>query len=132
MPCSPAAARDGIRLTRWTAKPLFIVPLILAACRLTAGEVPGTVIDHSPASSGIYIGSPSLAILPTGPYIASHDEFGPSSTEFTRGVTRVFGSQDRGQSWRPIATLQGAFWSTLFVHRDALYLLELTGTMGMW
>ena len=28
--------------------------------------VPGVVIDHSPAASGIYIGSPSLAVLSKG------------------------------------------------------------------
>jgi hypothetical protein len=81
------------------------------------------VIDHSPAQSGIYIGSPSLAVLPDGAYVASHDEFGPQSTEFSSAVTRVFGSSDRGQSWRALSTVQGAFWSTLFVHRGALYLL---------
>ena len=26
--------------------------------------VPGTVITHSPAASGLYIGSPSIAVLP--------------------------------------------------------------------
>src|SRR5690348_1872056 len=123
MPSFRDTGREPTTLTIRLAKSLLIVPLIIAACRLTAGEVPGTVIDHSPASSGIYIGSPSLAILPNGVYVASHDEFGPSSTEFTRGVTRVFGSNDRGQSWRPLATVQGAFWSTLFVHGGVLYLL---------
>jgi hypothetical protein len=86
-------------------------------------QVPGTVIDHSPASSGIYIGSPSLAVLPDGSYVASHDEFGPRSTEFTRAVTRVFGSSDRGRTWRRLSIVDGAFWSTLFTHRGALYLL---------
>jgi hypothetical protein len=87
------------------------------------GQVPGTVIDHSPASGGIYIGSPSLALLPGGNYIASHDEFGPKSTEFTRGVTRIFRSIDQGKSWTRIATVENAFWSTLFAHRGALYLI---------
>ncbi|MHB1305725.1 MAG: sialidase family protein [Limisphaerales bacterium] len=84
---------------------------------------PGVVIDHRPASSGIFIGSPSLAVLPDGRYVASHDEFGPGSTEHTRAISHVFRSADRGASWRRISTIDGAFWSTLFVHRDALYLL---------
>ena len=29
-------------------------------------RVPGVVIDHSPAASGRYIGSPSITILPDG------------------------------------------------------------------
>ena len=85
--------------------------------------VPGVVIDHSPASSGIYIGSPSLAVLTNGDYVASHDEFGPESTEHSRAVSHVFQSHDRGATWKKISTIDGAFWSTLFVHRGVLYLL---------
>lgn len=86
-------------------------------------EVPGVVIDHIPASTGVYIGSPSIAILPNGDYVASHDHFGPKTTEHTRALTAVFRSADRGRSWRRISEVQGAFWSSLFVHRGALYLL---------
>jgi hypothetical protein len=85
--------------------------------------VPGVVIDHSPAASGIYIGSPSLAVLPNGDYVASHDEFGPKSTEHSRAVSHIFQSRDRGAHWKRIATIDGAFWSTLFTHRGALYLI---------
>lgn len=90
-----------------------------------AGEsvVPGIIIDHSPASSGIYIGSPSLAVVPNGDYVASHDEFGPKSTEHSRAVSHIFQSRDRGAHWRKISTVDGAFWSTLFTHRGALYLI---------
>jgi hypothetical protein len=64
-----------------------------------------------------------LAVLPGGHYVASHDEFGPQSTEHTRAVTRVFQSADRGQTWSQVSQVDGQFWSTLFLHRDALYLL---------
>jgi len=30
--------------------------------------IPGVVIDHSPAASGLYIGSPSIAILTNGDF----------------------------------------------------------------
>jgi hypothetical protein len=85
--------------------------------------VPGVVIDYRPAASDIYIGSPSLAVLPNGDYVASHDEFGPKSTEHSRAVSHIFHSHDRGASWKKISTIDGAFWSTLFTHRGALYLL---------
>lgn len=107
----------------------FLAPIAVALClSLRAGEtpfpdVPGVVIDHSPAASGIFIGSPSLAVLPNGDYAASHDEFGPKSVEHTAAVSHVFRSQDRGATWRKIATVQGQFWSTLFVHRGDLFLL---------
>jgi hypothetical protein len=81
------------------------------------------VIDHSPAASGLYVGSPSIAILPNGKYVASHDLFGPKSTEHRRAVTRVFESADKGQTWNRLAEVDGQFWSSLFVHRSALYLL---------
>ena len=85
--------------------------------------VPGVVIDHRPASSGIYVGSPSVAVLPNGDYVASYDEFGPKSTEHSRAVSHIFQSRDRGSSWKRISTIDGAFWSTLFTQRGALYLL---------
>lgn len=85
--------------------------------------VPGVVIDYSPAASGIYVGSPSLAVLTNGDYVASHDEFGPKSTEHSHAVSHVFQSHDRGLTWKRVSTIDGAFWSTLFVHRGALYLI---------
>jgi hypothetical protein len=97
--------------------------LVLASPLRSAPSLPGVVIDHSPAASGIYIGSPSLAVLPDGDYVASHDEFGPKSTEHTSAITRVFRSHDRGQTWTQTARVDGQFWSTLFAHHDALYLI---------
>lgn len=85
-------------------------------------QVPGVVITHSPAASGQYIGSPSLAILPNGDYVASHDFFGPKSTEHTSAVSRIFGSSDKGTTWRQLAEIDGQFWSKLFVHQNALFL----------
>ncbi len=94
-----------------------------AASSADTNRVPGVVIHHSPQSSGIYIGSPSLAVLPSGDYVASHDEFGPKSTEHQRAISHVYRSSDRGQSWQRVATINGAFWSTLFTHADSLYLI---------
>ncbi|MBN2295403.1 MAG: hypothetical protein JXM70_23430 [Pirellulales bacterium] len=41
----------------------------------------------------------------------------------------VFASHDRGKSWSRLADLKGQWWSTLFVHRDQLYIM---GTSGLW
>lgn len=86
-------------------------------------RVPGIIIDHWPTKSGQYVGSPSIAVLPGGDYVASHDLFGPKSTEMRSAVTRVFHSMDRGETWRHLTDIQGAFWSSLFVHGGQLYLL---------
>lgn len=85
--------------------------------------VPGVVVSHSPASAGLYIGSPSLCVLANGDYLASHDLFGPNSREFEQPVSRIYRSTDKGKSWIPLATIQGQFWSKLFVHRGNLYFL---------
>lgn len=85
--------------------------------------VPGVVIDHSPASAGLYIGSPSLVLLTNGDYLASHDFFGPNSKEFECPRTVVFRSSNAGISWEQVAQIQPLFWANLFVHRGAVYIL---------
>lgn len=86
-------------------------------------EVPGVAINYIPASSGIYIGSPGIAVLANGDYIAKHDEFGPRSTEHGGAVTQVFKSSDRGASWSHLATVRGMYWASVFTHRGDLYLM---------
>lgn len=89
-------------------------------------KVPGVVVDYIPASTKIFIGSPSIAILPNGDYVASHDFFGPATTEHKQALSAVFRSSDKGKSWKKVAEINGQFWSNLFVHQNALYL------MGCW
>lgn len=84
---------------------------------------PGVVVAHSPKSAGRYIGSPSICILPNGDYIASHDLFGPSTAEHRAATARIYRSASKGERWELLAELEGQFWSGLFVHRGALYLM---------
>ncbi len=88
---------------------------------------PGVVIDHSPASSRAYIGSPSLAVWTNGAYIVSHDFFGPGTAN---NRTVVFKSTDRGTNWQKLTEMEGQWWSTLFCHADALYVLGTTTEYG--
>lgn len=85
------------------------------------------VIDRSPDPARVYIGSPSLAVLPDSGYVASHDFFGPGTSN---SQTAVFGSNDRGATWQRLATLDGQWWSTLFVHGGALYILGTSKVYG--
>jgi hypothetical protein len=78
------------------------------------GPPPGVVIAASPDPQKACVFSPSLAILPNGNYVASYE---------TRGHVFIKESQDRGVTWKQIADLRGQKWSTLFVHRDGLYLI---------
>ena len=92
-------------------------------------KVPGTVIFYSPASSKLFVGSPGIAVLPNGNYVAKNDEFG-FGIEQTRAITRVFGSSDKGKSWQPLSVVENCFWSSIFVHRGALYMLGTTKEYG--
>ncbi len=87
---------------------------------------PGTIIDRSPDPERVHLGSPSLAILSDGSYVASHDFFGPGTSYDT---TAVFRSDDKGETWKQTATLKGQFWSRLFVCGGKLYIL---GSGGRW
>jgi hypothetical protein len=87
---------------------------------------PGAVIAYSPAETGQYIGCPGIVILPGGACLASHSFFGPGST---CDRMRVFRSEDRGETWKHAADIEGQFWSTLFLHNGALYLM---GTSAEW
>ncbi len=98
-----------LRDTQETMNRYILLPavLLLASTAAIAAEppatVPGVVIDHVPASSGLYVGSPSIAVLPGGGYVASHDFFGPKSGEFKSARTAVFGSADRGKTWKKLS-----------------------------
>lgn len=85
--------------------------------------VPGNVIAYSPQSSGLYIGSPSICVLPDGTYLASHDLFGPRSKEFEKPVSKIYHSSNKGKTWVQVAEINGQFWSKLFVHNGKLYFL---------
>ena len=114
------------RMTRRFARALAVAVLAMTTvCSLDAEEpnpdhsqVPGVVIPHSPASSGIYIGSPGIAILPDGSYLAKQDEFGPQSTEKTRAVTHVYRSaieENRGSTCRVWTACSGRISSVMRV-----------------
>jgi hypothetical protein len=80
-----------------------------------------------------YLGSPSLARLPGGALVATHDYFGPGcprNHEDEEHLTSVYRSDDRGRTWRNVTHISGAFWSSLFWHRGALYLLGTSQQYG--
>ena len=93
-------------------------------------NVPGVVVSHLPASGERYVGSPSIARLPGGAYLMTHDEFGPKANNEVSPITRVFRSEDRGATWAERPPITGAFWSTVFTHRDALYLIGTNRQSG--
>ena len=105
--------------TFFTLLVIFFVNTLFAQ----TNKPPGVVINHIPKSTGKYIGSPSICILPNGDYVASHDEFGPKSTEYRSAFTNIFSSEDKGNTWKKIGRIDGQFWSNLFFHNGALYIM---------
>ncbi|MBN1507970.1 MAG: exo-alpha-sialidase [Sedimentisphaerales bacterium] len=114
------------RTIRW----LSIIPVLVRLAGAGPEQVPGVVIHHIPSSSGVYVGSPGIAILSDGQYLAKHDEFGPGSTEHGEAVTRVFHSTDRGATWQPLATVKGMYWASIFVVGADAYLMGTSRNHG--
>ena len=117
-------------VTRSTLTITLLIGTVASAAEPDFSKVPGTIIAHSPASSKVYIGSPGSAILEDGSYLTKYDEFGPNSTEHVSAVTNVFRSEDRGKTWKRVSRIDGLFWSNIFTHRGAVYLLGMTHHHG--
>ncbi len=101
-----------------------------AVKRHKEGGVPGKVIFHIPARTSKYVGSPGIAVLPDGTYIAKCDLFGPLSNEYIKPVSLVFASRDRGRTWTGRAEVKGLFWASIFYHRGHLFMLGTSRCMG--
>lgn len=114
-------------LTRIFLISLLAAQLISAQISLIEQKPPGKVVAYSDAKSGIFIGSPSLLILPNGNYLASHDFFGKS---LSQGITHIYKSTDQGNSWEKIAELKNQFWSNLFKMGDTIYIMGTTKEYG--
>ncbi|MFZ4261499.1 sialidase family protein [Sphingobacterium sp. HJSM2_6] len=102
---------------------IFCLTLCLMPIYGFSQKVPGNVVCFSAVDEQKYIGSPSLVVMPNGDYVASHDFFGPQSSEWQQAESRIFISKDQGKKWKQVSTIKGAFWSSLFVHQGDLYFL---------
>lgn len=139
-PATSAAAASVPR--RRVAAPLALSALAAGLAATTVASaaglssVPGVVISYEPSPNpvqhlldqvlhrGKFIGSPTIAVLPNGHYVAAHDVFrnGGAESPAGRGTTKVFRSTDRGRTWSRVSQLTRAGWSTLFEHGGSLYL----------
>jgi len=107
---------------------VFLLPIDAASQQ---HNVPGIVIDYSSAETGIYLGSPSIAILNDGTYVVSIDPFGAKIRESGQPrKAKIFVSKDRGNNWEFLTEVKDAFWSGLFTWKQELYLMGPTGLYG--
>ena len=87
-------------------------------------------IKFQDATTQSYLGSPSILRTPSGDILAVHDYFGPQTTEHERALTSVYRSSDNGETWTNVTHILGAFWSGLFEHQGAIYLLGISRHYG--
>ncbi|WP_133463410.1 sialidase family protein [Sunxiuqinia elliptica] len=87
-------------------------------------QVPGSVVTHYSSNTGIFVGTPSLCILPGGGYLCSHNIFGSVSNK-----TFIFLSKDKGKTWQKISEIYGIQY-VLFYHSFALYAMGVDEGLG--
>ncbi len=93
----------------------------------------GIEVRFQPERTRTYLGSPAIVRAPDGALVASHDYFGPGcprNHEREEALLSVYRSEDEGLSWSCITHVMNAYWSSLFVHRGALYLLGVSQQYG--
>jgi hypothetical protein len=84
-------------------------------------------------ATGTFLGSPSFVRLDNGDLLATHDYFGwgcPRNHEDEEHLTSVYRSADNGTTWINVTHIANAFWSTLFKHNGAVYLLGASQQYG--
>ncbi|MCC2685861.1 MAG: glycosyl hydrolase repeat-containing glycosyl hydrolase, partial [Paenibacillaceae bacterium] len=111
------------------AQPASVSPIRL----VRPGHVPGTVInyihpeDYTFNFSGRSPASPSIAELPDGRWVASHDVYWGKGGQ---NLSFIFRSEDQGKTWVYVTALSPCFWGKLFVHQGSLYMLATSTEYG--
>lgn len=91
-------------------------------------------IKYHPERALSYLGSPSIVRLPDGALLASHDYFGlagcPKNHEGEESLTSIYRSEDDGANWVNITHIMNCYWSSLFLHNGAVYILGASQQYG--
>ncbi len=90
------------------------------------GEYPGIVVnyihpkDKTYFPSGMYPASPSIIETATKRLYVSHDIF---CFDMAQNQTKIFCSDDSGDTWNVHSSVEGCLWGKLFIYQDIIYLL---------
>ncbi len=90
-------------------------------------------IKYQDPATKTYLGSPSIIRLDNCDLLATHDYFGrgcPLNHEGEEHLTSVYRSSDDGKTWTNATHIANAFWSNLFKHKGAIYLLGASQQYG--
>ena len=91
-------------------------------------------IKYQPEQAKTHLGSPSILRLDDGALLASHDYFGlagcPKNHEGEESLTSIYRSEDDGASWVNITHIMNCYWSSLFQHDGATYILGTSQQYG--
>ena len=88
---------------------------------------PEKIIAESPDPLNITIGSPSIAVLPDGIYVASHDWGG---SLINANYTSVYSSENKGETWKLISTVKDLKWANIFWFNGKLYMMGVKSAFG--
>jgi hypothetical protein len=100
------------------------------ASYLPAGSVE---LGHSKASTGVFLGSPSICFSVDGKkLIAIYELNGAAAARTSTGetITKVLRSVDSGKTWTKLSDINGQYMSTVFTHGTALYIMGLDKYKG--
>jgi hypothetical protein len=91
-----------------------------------------TILSHSPKSTGVFLGSPSICFAPNGNLIAIYELNGAAAARTSTGetITKVLRSADSGRTWTKLSNINGQYMSTVFTHNNALYIMGLDKFKG--
>ncbi|WP_234567114.1 sialidase family protein [Rhodohalobacter sp. 614A] len=116
---------------RMAVQCLFILFLFSGSLYAQAFDLEGVIVDYSSAETGLYLGSPSIAVLENGTYVVSIDPFGPAINKSEKPrAAKLFSSNDQGKSWTFITDVPNTFWAGLFTLDGDLYLMGSTDEYG--
>ncbi len=98
-----------------------------SALRLVrTGFYPDTMVHYAHpeddiyAFSGHYLCDPTFVRVPSGALVAAMDVYDHA---YPQNMEILFRSEDNGKTWSYLCDLLPAYWGTLFMHRDVMYML---------